>query len=195
MLFTFLYASEGGPIGFIWWALPTLLRVENVPVEEITGLLAVVTLIWTFKFVWAPFVDAMRTAGWGFRAWIASAQVMMGLTLIPLIQIDAMERFELFVALLLLHALSATIQDVAIDALAIRYVPRPERGFINGWMQAGMLIGRSIFGGGALLVADKFGWNWIFAGLILVVWSSLALLLFVREEERDPAKREACGGG
>ena len=25
-LFTLLYASEGAPIGFIWWSLPTLLR-------------------------------------------------------------------------------------------------------------------------------------------------------------------------
>lgn len=32
-VFTVLYASEGAPIGFIWWALPTLLRSADVPVS------------------------------------------------------------------------------------------------------------------------------------------------------------------
>jgi len=32
VVFTVLYASEGAPIGFIWWALPTLLRSSDVPV-------------------------------------------------------------------------------------------------------------------------------------------------------------------
>ena len=33
--FTLLYAAEGAPIGFIWWALPALLRSRDVPVERI----------------------------------------------------------------------------------------------------------------------------------------------------------------
>ena len=36
-LFTLLYFSEGAPIGLIWWALPTLLRTQDVAVEKITG--------------------------------------------------------------------------------------------------------------------------------------------------------------
>ncbi len=53
VLFAALYLSEGAPIGFIWWALPTRLRMAGVTVEQITLLTAVLVLPWAFKFLWA----------------------------------------------------------------------------------------------------------------------------------------------
>jgi hypothetical protein len=119
-------------------------------------------LPWTFKFLWAPLVDSFRTKNFGFKAWIISAQIFMGIFLIPLIFINPFESFTLFAALLFLHSFSASIQDVSIDALAINSVSVNERGSINGYMQAGMLLGRSLLGGGALAVSGFLGWNWIF---------------------------------
>jgi len=58
VLFTLLYLSEGAPIGFIWWAMPTRLRAAGVSVEEITWLTAILVLPWTFKWLWAPVIDA-----------------------------------------------------------------------------------------------------------------------------------------
>lgn len=195
VLFAWLYASEGGPIGFIWWALPTLLRSENVPVEKITGLVAVLVLPWTFKFLWSPLVDALRTPRWGFRAWIISAQLVMGLALLPLVWLDPVENFTAWAALLAVHAFAAATQDVSVDAMAIRYVPASERGTINGCMQMGMLLGRSLFGGGAILAASRLGWNWTMLALIGCVWSSLVLVLFVREshEVERASLRERFG--
>lgn len=181
LLFTLLYATEGAPIGFIWWALPTLLRAQGVPVEDITRLMAILVLPWVFKFLWAPLVDSLRSPRWGFRLWIMGPQLLMGLTLLPLLYLAPAEDFSLLTVLLLAHAVSAATQDVSIDALAINALDQHEYGAINGYMQAGMLLGRSIFGGGALLVAHLLGWQWIFIGLIACVWASLFLLLFVRE--------------
>jgi MFS family permease len=193
-LFTLLYASEGGPIGFVWWALPTLLRTKGVAIEKITGLTALLVLPWVFKFLWAPLVDTLRAPRSGFRAWIISAQLIMGATLMPLIWLDPVKHFAWWQALLLLHAFSAATQDVAVDALAINAVPTEERGALNGFMQAGMLIGRSLFGGGALLVSQRLGWGWIFAGLLICIWSSLTLLLFVREPVSLSASRSGLTG-
>lgn len=182
-LFTLLYVSEGGPIGFIWWALPALLRTESVPVDRITGLTALLVLPWTFKFLWAPLVDSMRTSRWGFRGWIITAQLLMGLTLIPLARLNPAEHFDWWRGLLLIHAFSAATQDVAVDALAINAVPPSQRGTINGCMQAGMLIGRSLFGGVSLLVVAKFGHAAVLYGLIACIWFSLVLLLFTSEQD------------
>ncbi|MEX1128760.1 MAG: MFS transporter [Vicinamibacterales bacterium] len=179
-LFTLLYAAEGAPIGFIWWALPTMLRTDGVPIEQITGLTALVLLPWIFKFLWAPAVDALRTPRWGFRAWILTAQTLMGLTLLPLLWLDPVAHFDTWRLLLVLHAVSAATQDVAIDALAINSVPPDHRGLLNGSMQAGMLGGRSLFGGGALLVASWLGWNWIVILLIAWIWLTLAVVALVR---------------
>jgi MFS transporter, PAT family, beta-lactamase induction signal transducer AmpG len=78
---------------------------------------------------------------------------------------------------LLLHTFAAATQDVSIDALSISIVPPNERGAINGWMQAGMLGGRSLFGGGALLLTAYVGEHAVFALLVAVVWSSMLLLI------------------
>lgn len=180
-VFTLLYLSEGAPIGFIWWALPTILRTAGVAVPKITALTAMLVLPWVFKFIWAPLVDAMRTPRWGFRAWIISAQLAMGATLLPLIWLDPTGHFQSWGVLLLLHAFSAATQDVAIDAMAINLVPERQRGSLNGYMQAGMLVGRSLFGGGALLVAAAGGIASVIVALVASIWLTLVFVIFVRE--------------
>jgi MFS family permease len=182
-LFTLLYLSEGAPIGFIWWALPTLLRTAGVDVRRITALTALLVLPWVFKFLWAPLVDALRTPRWGFRAWIITAQIGMGATLLPLIWLDPIAQFQGWSALLLLHAFCAATQDVAIDAMAINLVPENQRGNLNGCMQAGMLVGRSLFGGGALFVASIWGKPWVIGALVACLWTTLAFVCFVEEPE------------
>lgn len=188
-LFALLYFSEGAPIGFIWWALPTLLRERGVAVQSITGLTSLLVLPWVFKFAWSPLVDLLRTRRFGRRAWVVGAQVLMGLSLLPLVWLDPLEHFRLWSALLVAHAFFAATQDVAIDALAINLVPPGERGLTNGSMQAGMLAGRSLFGGVALLVAASVGWMWVYAALVLCIWSTAFLLLFVREPEKVGERR------
>jgi MFS family permease len=189
IFFTALYFSEGAPIGLIWWALPTLLRIEGVAIGSITGLTAVLVLPWTLKFLWSPLVDALRSKHWGFRAWIVSAQLGMGLTIVPLIWMDPAQHFGWWKLLLLTHAFMAATQDVAIDAFAINVVPEHDRGSLNGSMQAGMLTGRSLFGGGALLVASTLGHEWILIALVACIWSTMALLLFVHEPTGSEAPR------
>ena len=168
-------------MGFIWWALPTLLRNAGVEVPKITALTALLVLPWVFKFLWAPLVDALRTPRWGFRSWIISAQLAMGFTLLPLIWLDPVEHFHWWAVLLLCHAFCAATQDVAIDALAINIVPENQRGLLNGCMQAGMLVGRSLFGGGALLAAATWGKQTVIIALIGCIWIALLLLLFAKE--------------
>ena len=189
VLFTVLYAAEGAPIGFIWWALPTLLRTAGVPIEQITGLTAMVLLPWIFKFAWAPLVDALRGPRWGFRAWIVASQLLMGLTLLPLLWLDPASEFGAWRALLLMHAAAAATQDVAIDALAINTVPPERRGLLNGCMQAGMLAGRSVFGGGTLLAAAWLGYDWIVILLIGWIWITLLAVLILGGPEAAPADR------
>ena len=187
ILFTVLYASEGAPIGFIWWALPTLLRSAGVPIDQITALTAVVLLPWIFKFLWAPALDLLRGPRWGYRAWLISTQVAMAVALVPLAALDPVQHFDTWRLLLLAHAFAAATQDVSIDALAIGAVPPAERGRLNGAMQAGMLTGRSLFGGGVLLVGTWFGREWMIGALVLWILAALGAALLLREAE-PPAR-------
>jgi len=181
LLFAACYFSEGAPIGFVWWALPTKLRAAGVSVETIASLSALLVLPWVFKFLWAPLIDIGRTQKWGYRHWILTLQFFMGVTLLPLLFVDFQAQRDLFVGFLLLHALLAATQDAAIDAYAISVVPPQERGSLNGWMQLGMLLGRSLLGGGVLLIESRAGMLFTVPLLIAATWISSAFLLFTPE--------------
>lgn len=179
LLFAVLYLGEGAPIGFIWWALPTWLRLQGLPVDQIAALTGLLVLPWVGKFLWAPLIDRIRDPHRGLRGCIIVAQLIMGATLLPLTWLDLAEQFEVVRLLLVGHALAAATQDVAVDALALRVVPLADRGRLNGGMQAGMLIGRSLFGGGALVLAAHFGWPAIIWALIGCIWlATSAVILF-----------------
>jgi MFS family permease len=176
-LFAALYLSEGAPIGFIWWALPTRLRVEDVPVDRITWLLSLLVIPWTFKFLWAPLVDVVRNRHWSLRSWIVAAQSVMTLSLVPLLFLDLQTDFAAIAALLLVHAFAAATQDVAIDAWCISIITPAERGAFNGWMQSGMLVGRSLMGGGALIMRPWIGDSAVIVLLTLLTGFSMTLVL------------------
>jgi PAT family beta-lactamase induction signal transducer AmpG len=190
-VFAVLYASEGAPIGFIWWALPTLMREAGVPVVQITALTSMLVLPWVFKFLWAPIVDALQTPRWGYRASVVAMQTVMSVALVPLIWLDPVAHLPSWTVLLAVHAVAASTQDVAIDALAIRAVPPSELGRLNGAMQAGMLVGRSLFGGGVLLLSARLGRAWIIAALVAWIVAALGWLLFVRLPDRPAGAADA----
>lgn len=177
--FALLYFAEGAPIGFIWWTLPTLLREEGVEVEDITALTALVVLPWALKFAWAPLVDTMASERFPLRAWIVTAQFVMGAVLVPLAFIDPVASMGTLTVLLVCHAFAAATQDVAVDALCIATVEPMERGAINGWMQAGMLFGRALFGGIALMVVGSLGMASMVAAMVAVIWTTALVVLWM----------------
>jgi len=180
-LVTILYLTEGAPIGFIWWAMPTLLRKENVAIESITSLVALLVFPWIFKFLWAPIVDSLRNKKRGYKFWIFISQSLMGLALIPLIFIPPNDNFFVWGIFLFLHSFAAATQDVSIDAMVINVIEKNERGKLNGFMNAGILIGRSLFGGGTLIIAYELGLEYMLIILIAVIFVVMLLLLLVKE--------------
>lgn len=177
MFFAALYFSEGAPIGFLWWALPTLLSAAGAPLGEVTALTAVLVIPWTLKFLWAPYIDRWRGGNWNWPHWIVAAQLVMMATLLPLAWLDLADDLSQIRLLLICHAFAAATQDVAIDGLCIASTTESERGRINGWMQAGMLSGRSIFGGGALVLMSSLGQSTVVLLLITATGFSSLLVL------------------
>ena len=109
-----LYFAEGFPFGIIKDALPVFFRVHGVRLADI-GLLTLVGLPWSLKFLWAPAVDL-----WGKRrTWILGCQTLLVVGILALLAVDPSHvTAVLWVLLLSLAFLSAT-QDIAIDAYTI----------------------------------------------------------------------------
>ncbi|MBL7931260.1 MAG: MFS transporter [Bacteroidia bacterium] len=191
--FTF-YFAEGAPIGFIWWAMPTLLKKEGVSIDVIAIFTSSLTIPWAFKFVWAPLIDVFRNQRNGFKQWIAWSQLFMCLTLLPLVFVPLSGNILLWAACLFLHSLCAATQDVSVDALMINALVPEEKGRINAYMQAGMLSGRGLFGGGALMSLHYFGLSVMVLLMILLILSVLLLVFFIQNPGQQTSEQKAPGG-
>lgn len=174
-LLALLYLAEGAPIGLIWWALPTWLRSDGLEPARIAAIGAAATWPWTLKILVAPVVDLLRGPRFGYRAWLVLAQCGMVATLVPLVTGGIAGSPDRLLVLLVLHGCCAATQDVAIDALAARAIPREHVGSANGWMQVGMLVGRGAFGGGAVLMAARHGERAVLSGLVALLVVTMAL--------------------
>lgn len=155
----------------------------KIDVENITSITALLVLPWVFKFLWAPLVDTLRNKRFGFKAWIFFSQLIMATALVPLVFVSPVENLSVWTGCLVIHSLAAATQDVSIDAMVISSVVKEERGILNGYMQAGMLTGRSVFGGGALLILNSVGLNVVMLIMIGVICITMSILFFVKEPE------------
>src|SRR5688500_18085634 len=71
-----LYFSEGLPLGVFYDIFPVYFRQQGVSLADI-GLLSLLGLAWTIKFLWAPAIDWARHHRW----WIAGANLGMALVM------------------------------------------------------------------------------------------------------------------
>lgn len=165
-----------------------------MPIQQITTLTAALVIPWTFKFAWAPLVDVLQSRFWTLKHWVLLAQLIMGITLMPLIWIDPMTSMTFVGTLLMIHAFAAATQDVAIDALCISVTDAAERGRLNGWMQTGMLAGRAAMGGGALMLSSRIGDAAVVVTLVAITTFSGGLLIGSRLPQTTlPVSLEKAG--
>ncbi|HSQ68778.1 MAG TPA: MFS transporter [Steroidobacteraceae bacterium] len=196
LLFTTLYFAEGVPIGFLWWALPAVLREQSVQVDRITTLTAALAVPWTLKFLAGPAIDRSVARGARLRSWILGCQLAMGFALLPLAAHESLPGFALLLGLLFIHACFAAVQDVAIDALCIRTVPADRLGNINGWMQFGMTAGRAVAAASVPMIIYTVGWRLAIGLVVALVWlPMLVVALMAREPPRPQSRSSAEGGG
>ncbi len=159
-----LYFAEGFPFGLVVDAIPVYLRFQGVSLAAI-GLLGLVGLPWTLKFLWAPAVDL-----WGNRrTWIWICQALMGVSLVGLAALPSGElMWGLWAAVFLLALFSAT-QDIAIDAYTIQLLDKKEMGLANGVRVTAYRV--ALIGAGGLFVAGAglVGWPAAFMGAALIL--------------------------
>lgn len=148
-----LYFSEGLPLGLFYDLFPVHMRQSGVSPSDI-GLLSLLGLAWTVKFLWAPVVDAWR----GHRFWIFGANAGMGATLAALAfhpeAIGAGATWP-WVVLGAFTVLSAT-NDIATDGYTIEQLSKDQLGVANG-LRIGFYRVGMLTAGGMLMCAGWFG--------------------------------------
>ena len=161
-----LYFAEGFPFGLLFDAFPVYFRLHGMSLTEI-GLLSVVGLPWTLKFLWAPVVDVVGSR----RSWIVTCQGLLALDLGLLLFLDPTNIGSLaWGGLIALAILSAT-QDIAIDAYTIELLDQTEMGPANGIRVSTYRVALIVAGGMFVGAAGLVGWQPAFltAAVLLAV--------------------------
>jgi PAT family beta-lactamase induction signal transducer AmpG len=159
-----LYFAQGLPLGIFLDLLPVYFRQQGVDLRQI-GVLGLLGLAWTLKFLWAPAVDAWR----GHRRWMQVANLVMAGCVLALTGLTPGEP-ALWLALGL-FALASASNDIAIDGYTVEKVPREELGLANGVRIALYRVGM-LTAGALLMASGHIGWPATFtaaAGLLVLL--------------------------
>ncbi len=186
-----LYVAQGVPFGFMATALPAYIKSAGVADAVVGSALAMTTLPYTFKWIWGPLMDLITIPSLGRRRpWIMFAQLMMAVTVLAILAIpDVTVDVELLAWIILIHSVFNSMQDVAVDALAVDLLDDHERGRANGLMYA-CKYGGVVIGAGVMpRVIEGYG---LTTALVVQTGILLAIMLvplLVRERQGPPPDR------
>lgn len=174
--------ASGMPLYLLLQLVPAWLREAQVSLAEI-GLFALVGLPYTWKFVWAPFMDRLRLPLGRRRGWMLIAQVGLVALIGSLGHLDPLEQTGLVAILALLIALLSATQDVAIDAYRRELLEDHELGLGNAIHVQAYRVSSLIPGSLSLILADLMPWAAVFWITAAFMALGIVLSLSIREPQ------------
>ena len=151
--------ASGLPLFLTGSTLKAWMTDEQVSLGTI-GLFSFVTLPYSLKVFWAPFLDRYALPGLGRRrGWMLLMQAGMALALVQLAH--SQPRVDLYrVALLALAvAFTSATFDVAVDAWRAEALEQKYLGLGNSIHIAAYRVAMLVSGGLAMILAQVFGWR------------------------------------
>lgn len=197
--------SSGLPLFFLLNLLPAWLRSEHVDLKAI-GLLTLVQLPYTWKFLWSPLVDRYplppgRRRGWMLLALLVLIVTIASLgsvspvglsapTLLPTAHGASYAIDWASIAAFLTHPVTLTVLavvvfsatfDIAVDAFRRELLSDEQLGLgtsihISAYRMAGLVPGSL-----ALILADHLPWSQVFVITALFLLPGIVMTLCVRE--------------
>jgi MFS transporter, PAT family, beta-lactamase induction signal transducer AmpG len=153
------------------------------------GLIALVGLPYTVKFLWAPIVDRWRLPLLGGvfgqrRGWMLLAQLGIAAGLAGIALTDPVAHLGSIVGLALLVAFSGATQDIVIDAWRIETSPAEMQGAMVGGYQFGYRFAIQVGSTGALWMAGGLGWAMSYGAMAVLALVGIITTLCVNEPQR-----------
>ena len=186
--FTGFGFASGLPYVLVFITLTAWLRSEGLDLSVI-GFFGWITLTYSLKFLWAPFVDrfsipVLSSIG-SRRSWILLMQIIILISLIFISLIDPTNNLLIFAFVALIIAFAGSIQDIAIDAYRIESAPLEDQGNLAAGYQFGyrisILVGSSL----SLLIADAHSWPIAYQSMALIIALNVLWSFAISIEEKN----------
>ncbi|RJX36214.1 MAG: MFS transporter [Desulfarculus sp.] len=182
--------SSGLPLLLTISLLQAWMRQERVDLATI-GLMALLGLPYTLKFLWAPILDRFRLPFLGRRrGWLLLAQVCLTVAIVALgLTRPAQQPTLVALAALLVTFFSAS-QDILVDAYRREDLSDQELGLGSSLYVNGYRVGMLLASGGGLIMADHIGFRQVYMVMAAVMVVGIITTLLCRE----PANPQGAPG-
>jgi len=179
--------SCGLPLLLTITVLQAWMQKEGVDLTVI-GLMALVGLPYTLKFLWAPFLDRYTLPFLGRRrGWLLIAQIFLFFSIIGLGLTDPNPDYGghpwmVVFAALLVTFFSAS-QDIVVDAYRREDLPDEELGLGSSLYINGYRVGMLLASGGGLILADHISFSMVYLIMAVCMLPGVLTTFFVSEPE------------
>ena len=174
-----LYFVQGAPYGFQSACLPLILRSFGMSFTSL-GLMKLLFLPWVCKPFYAPLVDKYLTRKW----WLQSSMLALALTcLVTSVAVDESQITKLSVLLFLLNLFSS-VQDIAVDSLAVSLLNENELGAGNTVQVVAYKAGSMFAGSLLLFVREVYGWTIMFMAFSSIYFLTILLCNIIEIQEK-----------
>lgn len=182
--------SAGMPLLLTGSTLQAWMKDEGLSLSKI-GLVSLLGLPYTLKFLWSPLLDRYTLPFLGRRrGWLCTIQVVLACTIMGVGMSHPAHSTYIFVLLVLLVAFFSASQDIVIDAYRREDLADNELGLGSSLYVNGYRIAMLVSGAGALALADSVSWPVVYAimGLMMVVGILTTLWTPEPQVEVEPPK-------
>ncbi len=181
----FIGFTSGMPLYVLVQLVPAWLRTNEVDLATI-GLFSLVSLPYTWKFLWSPFMDRFAPPFLGRRrGWALITQVGLLISIGMLGMFDPGQSLGVIVGVVFAVSLFSASQDIVIDAYRRELLADDELGTGNSFFINAYRVSSLVPGSLALILSDLLPWSsvfWITAAFMAV---GMVTSLIIKEVSDD----------
>jgi PAT family beta-lactamase induction signal transducer AmpG len=173
--------SSGLPLLLTIGVLQAWMKEEGVDLAWI-GLITLVQIPYSWKFIWAPILDRFTPPFLGRRrGWLLMAQLALILSIVGLGYSDPVNNAGMMVAAAMLVAFFSASQDIVIDAYRREDLPDEELGLGSSMYIYGYRLGMLLASGGGLIMADHMSFSMVYMIMAACMLPGVLTALFTPE--------------
>ena len=178
--------SSGLPLLITITLMQAWAREAGLSLKEI-GLMALVGLPYTLKFIWAPLFDRFTLPFLGRRrGWLLVTQLLVVGSIVAMGLTDPAQsetQLTLFVLTAFLITFFSASQDIVIDAYRREDLADNELGFGSSCYIYGYRMGMLLVSGGGLILADFLSWTLVFGAMAICMLPGIITTILSPEPE------------
>ena len=179
--------ASGLPLLLTISVLQAWMKEEGVDLTVI-GLMALVGLPYTLKFLWAPFIDRFTLPFFGRRrGWLLVAQVALIFSIVGLGLTDPGNNPWLVALAAFLVTFFSASQDIVVDAYRREDFSDEELGLASSLYINGYRVGMLLASGGGLILADHIPFSMVYLIMAACLLPCVVTTLLAHEPEIDIA--------